>query len=130
MRTHEWPLNGRQLDRSKVSLYMRRVQPNCLLTTVRCGTRRGRGKAAPLSQEKLGELAELDCQTVNRLENASHAISTAHLAALADALGVAPSALMPSIADYAARPIPRQRRKPGQAWTVRPVDNSPVRQDP
>ena len=55
-----------------------------------------------LSQEKLGELADIDRQTVNRLENASHAISTAHLAALADALGVAPSELMPSLADYAA----------------------------
>jgi len=48
-----------------------------------------------LSQERLGEMAGLDRQTVNRLENASHAISTAHLGALSRALDVAPAELMP-----------------------------------
>lgn len=48
-----------------------------------------------LSQEVLGERAGVDRQTVNRLENAAHALSTAHLGAFARALGVPPCELMP-----------------------------------
>ena len=57
-------------------------------------------KDRQLSQERLGEMAGLDRQTVNRLENASHAISTAHLGALSRALGVPPSDLMPGKDDF------------------------------
>ena len=55
-----------------------------------------------LSQEALGELAGIDRQTINRLENAAHALSTAHLGPLARALGVAPRELMPEDASSAA----------------------------
>lgn len=61
--------------------------------------RRERG----LSQERLGDLTGLDRQTMNRLENAAHAISTAHLGALARALDVPASALMPTDSDYPNR---------------------------
>ena len=59
--------------------------------------RRERG----LSQQRLGELAGLDRQTMNRLETAAHAISTAHLGALSRALGVPPQELMPTDVDDA-----------------------------
>lgn len=52
-------------------------------------------RARALSQERLAGLAGIDRQTVNRLENASHALSTAHLGALAKALDVSPRELMP-----------------------------------
>jgi transcriptional regulator with XRE-family HTH domain len=61
--------------------------------------RRARG----LSQERLGDLTGLDRQTMNRLENAAHAISTAHLGALARALQVPAAELMPSPGDYGPR---------------------------
>lgn len=53
-----------------------------------------------LSQKRLAELAGVDRQTINRLENASRAITSASLCALAKALGVAPAELMPTDADY------------------------------
>lgn len=57
-----------------------------------------------LSQEQLGQLAGIDRQTINRLENASHALSTASLGGLARALGVPPGELMPTDADYPPKP--------------------------
>ena len=48
-----------------------------------------------LSQERMGELAGVDRQTVNRLENATHAVSVAQLPGLARALGLERAALMP-----------------------------------
>lgn len=57
-----------------------------------------------LSQERLGQLAGVDRQTINRLENASHALSTASLGRLARALGVPPGELMPTDVDYPTTP--------------------------
>jgi putative transcriptional regulator len=50
-----------------------------------------------LSQERMGELAGVDRQTINRLENATHAINAAHLPGLARALGVTLAELMPEM---------------------------------
>lgn len=58
-----------------------------------------------LSQETLGQLAGVDRQTVNRLENASHAISTARLGGLARALGVPAGELMPTEDDYPPKSV-------------------------
>jgi putative transcriptional regulator len=49
-----------------------------------------------LSQERMGELAGVDRQTINRLENATHAISLAQLPGLARALEVTLAELLPS----------------------------------
>lgn len=62
-----------------------------------------------LSQQELGERAGLDRRTVNRLENATHALSTAHLGALARALGVPPRELMPDDANPTRRRGRRRR---------------------
>ncbi|MCX4703847.1 helix-turn-helix domain-containing protein [Streptomyces sp. NBC_01373] len=44
--------------------------------------------AQKLSQEKLGELVDLDRKTVNRIEQGSHATLIDHLIVIADALDV------------------------------------------
>lgn len=41
-----------------------------------------------ISQEKLGELADLDRKTINRIEQGTHATLIDHLLLIADALGV------------------------------------------
>ena len=45
-------------------------------------------EAKGLSQEKLGELSDLDRKTINRIEQATHGTSIDHLQLIADALDV------------------------------------------
>jgi transcriptional regulator with XRE-family HTH domain len=49
--------------------------------------------ARGLSQEKLGELTDLDRKTVNRIEQGTHATLIDHLLLIADALKISPAEL-------------------------------------
>jgi transcriptional regulator with XRE-family HTH domain len=86
-----------------------------LLQSIAANVRRLRRKRS-LTQEQLAERTGLDLSYVQRIERAERSVSLAKLAALADALDVAPAVLLRS----AALPRPRRGRPPKRPARARP----------
>lgn len=58
---------------------------------------RAHRKRLGISQERLGELASCDRQTINRTENAAYALALPRVFLIADALGVPASQLLAEV---------------------------------